>query len=168
MRSQRRFVSTGPHHNRERRAGPRSSHNTQGERGGLLDVLARRSGASQSWLAVDRARGRRRAWTRAGCSRRFRKGGWLVYETTPDETRMAGMSADAIADVVSIYARALGWSLAPHDLRRTFAKLARAGQAPLEQIQLALGHQSIQTTQRYLGSELDLVDAACDRLGIRL
>ena len=54
------------------------------------------------------------------------------------------------------------------DLRRTFAKLARGGHAPLEQIQLALGHQSIQTTQRYLGSELDLADAACDRLGIRL
>jgi integrase len=101
--------------------------------------------------------------------RRFRKGGWLVYETTADgEAKPAGMSADAIADVVSTYARPLGWDLAPHDLRRTLAKLARSGQAPLEQIQLALGHQSIQTTQRYLGSELDLAHAACDRLGIRL
>jgi hypothetical protein len=34
----------------------------------------------------------------------------------------------------------------------------------LEQIQLALGHQSIQATQRYLGSELDLAYAARDRL----
>jgi hypothetical protein len=33
---------------------------------------------------------------------------------------------------------------------------------------VARSHQSIQTTQRYLGSELDLADAACDRLGIRL
>jgi integrase len=49
-----------------------------------------------------------------------------------------GMSADAIADVVTTYARPFGWDLAPHDLRRTFAKLARSGQAPLEQIQLAL------------------------------
>src|SRR5207245_11403988 len=101
--------------------------------------------------------------------RRFRKGGWLVYETTPNgETRAKGMSADAVADVVSTYARSLGWDLAPNDLRRTFAKLARSGQAPLEQIQLALGHQNIHATQRCLGSELDLVDAACDRLGIRL
>jgi integrase len=100
--------------------------------------------------------------------RRFRKGGFLVYETAADgEVRPGGMSADAIADVVDAYARPRGWDLAPHDLRRTFAKLARSGQAPLEQIQLALGHQSIQTTQRYLGSELDLADAACDRLGIR-
>jgi hypothetical protein len=50
---------------------------------------------------------------------------------------------------------------------RTFATLVRSGQAPLEQIQLALGHQSIQTTQRYLGSELNLADAVCGRLGIR-
>ena len=99
--------------------------------------------------------------------RRFRKGGWLVYDVGDDgHARPAGMSADAIADVVSIYARPLGWDISPHDLRRTFAKLARSGQAPLEQIQLALGHQNIQTTQRYLGSELDLADAACDRLGI--
>lgn len=56
------------------------------------------------------------------------------------------MSADAIADVVSAHADSPGWDVAPHDLRRTFAKLARSGQAPLEQIQLALGHQSIQTT----------------------
>src|SRR5262249_6387966 len=90
-----------------------------------------------------------------------RKGGWLVYETGPDGVgRGAGMSADAIADVVTTYARPFGWELAPHDLRRTFAKLARSGQALLEQIQLALGHQNIQTTQRYLGSELDLVDEA--------
>jgi integrase len=102
--------------------------------------------------------------------RRFRKGDRLVYEVSTDgQVAMAGtLSADAIADVVSTYARSLGWDLAPHDLRRTFAKLARGGQAPLEQIQLALGHQSIQTTQRYLGSELDLADAACDRLGIRI
>ena len=42
------------------------------------------------------------------------------------------MSADAIADVVATYARPLGWDLAPHDLRRTFAKLARSGLAPLD------------------------------------
>jgi integrase len=101
--------------------------------------------------------------------RRFRKGDRLVYEVTPaGEGRPAPMSADAIADAVTTYARPLGWTVAPHDLRRTFAKLARSGQAPLEQIQLALGLQNIQTTQRYLGSELDLADAACDRLGIRL
>jgi site-specific recombinase XerD len=39
--------------------------------------------------------------------------------------------------------------LAPHDLRRTFAKLAHKGKAGLEQIQLSLGHASLMTTERY-------------------
>jgi len=58
--------------------------------------------------------------------------------------------------------------IAPHDLRRTFAKLAHKGGSALDQIQLSLGHGSIQTTQRYLGVEQDLTDAPCDRLGLRL
>jgi site-specific recombinase XerD len=52
--------------------------------------------------------------------------------------------------------------------RRTFAKLALRGGARLEQIQLSLGHASIRTTERYLGVEQDLIDAPCDRLGLRL
>jgi hypothetical protein len=38
--------------------------------------------------------------------------------------------------------------------------------AKLEQIQICLGHASIQTTERYLGVEQDLTDAPCDHLGI--
>jgi integrase len=53
---------------------------------------------------------------------------------------------------------------APHDLRRTFAHLARDGRADIEQIQMALGHSSVQTTEPYLGGALNLRDAACDRL----
>jgi site-specific recombinase XerD len=40
--------------------------------------------------------------------------------------------------------------IAPHDLRRTTAKLCRAAGGELEQIQLLLGHSSVQTTERYL------------------
>lgn len=56
--------------------------------------------------------------------------------------------------------------LAPHDLRRTFAKLAHKGKSGLEQIQLSLGHASITTTERYLGVRQDLADAPCDHLGL--
>lgn len=81
-----------------------------------------------------------------------------------------GMTPQALRDVVSAYASALGLGeLAPHDLRRTFAKLARNGGADLEQIQLSLGHASIQTTQRYLGTRQDLgAGAPADRLGLQL
>jgi integrase len=53
-----------------------------------------------------------------------------------------------------------------HDLRRTCAKLCRGGGGELEQIQLLLGHASIQTTERYLGSKQDLVHAPNDRIGL--
>jgi site-specific recombinase XerD len=59
-------------------------------------------------------------------------------------------------------------ALAPHDLRRTFAKLANRGGSALQQIQLSLGHASIVTTERYLGTSQDLTDAPADHLGIRL
>lgn len=78
-----------------------------------------------------------------------------------------GMSAQSVYAVVEAYGKKLGVSLAPHDVRRTFAKLAHRGQAPLEQIQICLGHASIRTTERYLGVEQDLADAPCDHLGIR-
>ena len=70
--------------------------------------------------------------------------------------------------VVSEYAGRLRLQVAPHDLRRTYAKLAHQGRAALEQIQLSLGHSSIQTTERYLGVRQDLHDAPCDHLGLRL
>ena len=57
-------------------------------------------------------------------------------------------------------------NLAPHDLRRTCARLCRASGGALEQIQLLLGHQSIQTTMNYLGIHQNLVEAVNDRLGI--
>jgi integrase len=64
---------------------------------------------------------------------------------------------------------ALGFThLAPHDLRRSYAKLAHQGHAPIEQIQISPGHASIQTTERYLGVTQNLGDAPCDHLGLKL
>jgi len=78
------------------------------------------------------------------------------------------MTAQAVHDVVKHYSEALGIEIAPHDLRRTFAKLAHKGGSGLDQIQLSLGHASIKTTEKYLGVEQDLHDAPCDRLGLNL
>lgn len=58
--------------------------------------------------------------------------------------------------------------VAPHDLRRTYAKLAHKGGAKLDQIQLSLGHASLMTTERYLGVHQDLHDAPCDYLRLDL
>jgi integrase len=53
-----------------------------------------------------------------------------------------------------------------HDLRRTCAKLCRKNGGDLEQIKFLLGHSSIQTTERYLGSQQDLTVAVNDNLGL--
>lgn len=58
--------------------------------------------------------------------------------------------------------------VAPHDLRRTYAKLAHKGGAKLDQIQLSLGHASLQTTERYLGVHQDQTDAPCDYIKLDL
>ena len=77
------------------------------------------------------------------------------------------ITAQAVFEAVVTYARQAGLGkITPHDLRRTFAKLAHLGRAPLEQIQISLGHASIQTTERYLGLRQNLHDAPCDRLGL--
>jgi integrase/recombinase XerD len=46
--------------------------------------------------------------------------------------------------------------IARHELRRTCPKLCRAAGGELEQIQLLLGHASVQTTERPLGTKQDL------------
>jgi integrase len=53
-----------------------------------------------------------------------------------------------------------------HDLRRTCAKLCRKSGGDLEQIKFLLGHSSIQTTDRYLGSDQDIEIAVNDNLGL--
>lgn len=83
-----------------------------------------------------------------------------------DHLQDGGLSPQAIWTVVTDHAVGIGEWIAPHDLRRTYAKLAHRGGSPVEQIQLTLGHSNLLTTQTYLGLELDLNDAPCDRLGI--
>ena len=68
--------------------------------------------------------------------------------------------------MVRDYGQKIGVTIGPHDLRRTFGKLAHKGNAALEQIQLSLGHASVVTTERYLGVRQNLHDAPCDYLGL--
>jgi integrase len=73
----------------------------------------------------------------------------------------------AIWSVVEQYAKEIGIEhLGAHDLRRTCAKLCRKNGGDLEQIKFLLGHSSIQTTERYLGSEQEIAVAVNDNLGL--
>ena len=72
---------------------------------------------------------------------------------------------EVISELVARAGAAIGVpELRPHDLRRTFIKLANDNGANLQQIQLAVGHTCLSTTQKYLQSlpALEAGRAACD------
>lgn len=113
-------------------------------------------------------------WTKAAIDEWSRASGvsdGLVFRAVNKGDRVVGdgITPQAVYNIIVGYADELEKKgVAPHDLRRTFAKLAHKGGAAIDQIQLSFGHESIQTTEEYLGVEQDLTDAPCDHLGLRL
>jgi site-specific recombinase XerD len=68
---------------------------------------------------------------------------------------------------VKKYAASVGiQQLAPHDCRRTCARLCHAAGGELEQIQFLLGHVSVATTERYLWCKQRLRHAVNDHIGL--
>jgi integrase len=79
------------------------------------------------------------------------------------------MSEKVVWQMLKTYVAGAGLpDIAPHDLRRTTAKLCRAAGGELEQIQLLLGHSSVQTTERYLGTKQDLAHAPNDAIKLKV
>lgn len=86
-----------------------------------------------------------------------------------DQGQETALNEKVIWQLLRPYAAAAGVpGIAPHDCRRTCAKLCRAAGGELEQIQLLLGHASVQTTERYLGTKQDLVHAPNDGIKLRV
>jgi integrase len=104
------------------------------------------------------------AWTAAAnikdgrLLRPIRKGGKIDGDVLNDW---------AVWSVVEQAAKQIGIErFGAHDLRRTCAKLCRKAGGDIEQIKFLLGHSSIQTTERYLGSDQEIVVAVNDNLGL--
>jgi site-specific recombinase XerD len=77
------------------------------------------------------------------------------------------MTEKVVWHVVKQYAGQVGIvKLAPHDLRRSCARLCHGAGGELEQIQFLLGHVSVQTTEKYLGCKQRLREAVNDKIGI--
>ena len=86
-----------------------------------------------------------------------------------DQVQGEVLSEEVVWQMLRPYAEAAGVpGIAPHDCRRTAAKLCRAAGGELEQIQLLLGHASVQTTERYIGTKQDLVNAPNDGIKLRV
>src|SRR5437762_844507 len=78
-----------------------------------------------------------------------------------------GMTPKVLWEVVKDAAARSGIEkLAPHDLRRTCARLCHLAGGELDQIRFLLGHVSIQTTERYLGCKQKLRIAVNDNIGL--
>jgi integrase len=106
------------------------------------------------------------AWTSAAG---FTEGPVLRRVNRGDQVQRDGMSEKVVWQLLQQYAAAAGVpGIAPHDLRRSCAKLCRAAGGELEQIQMLLGHASVQTTERYLGTKQDLVHAPNDGIKLRV
>jgi site-specific recombinase XerD len=90
-----------------------------------------------------------------------------VKQTIDDWLSVAEITEKVLWHVVKEYAARLGVSkLAPHDLRRSCARLCHDSGGELEQIQFLLGHVSVQTTEKYLGCKQRFRQAVMNRLGI--
>jgi len=80
----------------------------------------------------------------------------------------SGLSQNVVWYVVRTCCERAGLEhIAPHDLRRTCAKLCHTSGGELEQIQFLLGHASVQTTERYLGCKQNLGHPVNDLFDLR-
>jgi len=83
-----------------------------------------------------------------------------LYGERKSRPKQSGTSSDVLLNRAGIQ------GLAPHDLRRTCARLCHLAGGELEQIQFLLGHASVETTERYLGCKQKLRNAVNDQLGL--
>ena len=91
-----------------------------------------------------------------------------ILPTIDNPDRITTRQADGarLYDACIRYCRAKGLTFRPHDLRRTFAVLAKRGGADYEDIRQALGHASITTTEVYLRAPMALDRAAADKIDL--
>ncbi len=84
-------------------------------------------------------------------------GGRILRSLGKNKKLKARISEVSIYNLVHKYGVLIGVpTLAPHDLRRTWAQIGYESGIPITQISQLLGHASIETTKRYLNLTLDL------------
>jgi integrase len=118
----------------------------------------KRTGAVPIWVKQ-----RIEAWTAAAG---INKGRLLRSVSKSGKVNRDSLSDGAVWSVVEQSSKQIGIEhFGAHDLRRTCAKLCRKNGGDLGQIKFLLGHSSIQTTERYLGSDQEIAVAVNDNLG---
>ena len=72
------------------------------------------------------------------------------------------LGAQTIYNIVRQHVPLVDAAVRPHDLRRSFARIAYENHAAIEQLSITLGHASIATTERYIGAKQNFRLAPCD------
>ena len=117
----------------------------KGKKARSVPISDRLAGALDAWSAVTGG------------------GGRVLRSLGRNRVLGSSISAVAVFHIVRKRGAMIGKpTLAPHDLRRTYAQLGYEAGVPVTQISRLLGHASITTTQRYLNLELDLATTVSD------
>jgi len=72
------------------------------------------------------------------------------------------LGSQTIYNIVRQYVPLVDEAVRPHDLRRSFARIAYQNHAAIEQLSITLGHASIGTTEKYIGAKQNFRLAPCD------
>ena len=143
----------------------------------ILDMLGKRNKKRSvpiaNWVKLAISQYTKQAHIEGGLLFRF------IHKSKTEKYNLAlgerGLSAQALYLIVLGYAEKLATLhnievVKPHDLRRSFAKLAYKSQVSIEQISLSLGHESIEVTKNYIGieQEFEYGFAPSDKLGLHL
>jgi site-specific recombinase XerD len=116
---------------------------------------------------IRRVKGVRRLGVRVGNWLTAEEGKKLLSINKAGRISGDGFTPKVIWAIVKANAKSCGLAtIAPHDLRRTCARLCHQAGGELEQIQFLLGHVSVQTTERYLGCKQRFRDAVNDHIGL--
>ena len=135
------------------------------------DVSTKKGLRDRAMLAVLLGCGLRRSEVAALTLKHIqqRDGRWCIVDLVGKHGRVRTIPMPTWVKVaIDVWTAAGVPGIAPHDLRRSCAKMCRAAGGELEQIQLLLGHASVQTTERYLGTRQDLVHAPNDGIKLRV
>lgn len=110
----------------------------KGAKGREVPVSNRLANALDEWAKVTGGQGR--ILRSLGMGRRLGK----------------SLSAVSIFNIVRQRGGLIDKDLAPHDLRRTYAQIGLEEDIPITQLSVLLGHESVETTMKYLDLHLDL------------
>jgi integrase len=125
----------------------------------IIDVLGK--GAKKRTIPISAVlSGHLKTWERMA-------GGEFVARSLVNGILGDRLSPSGVYNLVRRYGAMIGADeAATHDTRRTYATLGLNAGVPITQISVLLGHESIDTTQRYLNLELDLTTTISDYIPI--